>query len=151
MKKFIVAIALIAVVGAGSVKAQEAEITKDDLYKYALLQQVVELMKKDVSNQLMSMIDAQEGISRSRYVELSKGEGEPATEFENKFLALVNEMKEERTQAIVTVNKELATKMVGNNGKTYNAIKDALKTDEELKAQYDEIAEMLAMKSDEDA
>ena len=131
----------------GVARADEnEEITDEALWKYALLNEVIEQMKKDISNVVNEMIANQEGIDGKRYVELAKAGGDEAklaeleaTDFEKKFLELVEKEKTERIEAIKTVNQELATKMVGDNGKTYKAIKAALDSDAGLKARYDEI------------
>ena len=49
--------------------------------------------------------------------------------------------------AIKTVNQELATKMVGNKGKVYKAIKSSLKEDADLKARYDQIVASIRMEN----
>ena len=67
-----------------------------------------------------------------------------AKEFEIQFLELTNNLKEERTEAIKSVNTTLAIKMVGNKGKIYKAIKASLKTDADLKARYDAILAQIA-------
>ncbi len=147
MKKlFTVFFAMLMVVSI--VKADGAdEITDEQLWKYALLNEVIDQMKADISTEINGMIANQEGIDGKRYVELSKAGGDEAklaelgaTDFEKQFLDLVEKEKEDRIEAIKTVNQELATKMVGDKGKTYKAIKAALASDSELKARYDEIA-----------
>jgi hypothetical protein len=128
-----------------NVQAQD-EITDVQLKKYAILQQVIDLMKKDISVEVNKLIKAQEGMTGSRYVELAKTKGDEAKlaelgakEFELKFLEIVNNLKTDRTKSIKTVNQELATKMLGENGKVYKRIKAELKANEELKAKYEEI------------
>lgn len=128
-----------------SIMAQET-IEDSDLRKYALLNEVVTIMKKDISLELNKMIKAQDGMTGQRYKELASTKGDDvklteigAKDYEIKFLELTNTLKEERIAAIKTVNSALATKMVGNKGKTYKAIKAELKTDADLKARYDAI------------
>jgi len=125
--------------------AQES-ITDDDLRKYALLDEVIDLMKKDLSAEVNAMIKSQEGMTGQRYKELAATKGDAdklttieAKDYEIKFLELIDKLKDERIQAIKTVNQELATKMVGDRGKTYKAIKSALVSDADLKARYDAI------------
>jgi hypothetical protein len=132
-----------------SVLAQEA-IDDVDLKKYALLNEVITLMKKDISIELNKMIKAQEGMTGQRYKELAATKGDEAKlqeigakDFEIKFLELTTKLKEDRIEAIKTVNSELATKMVGNKGRTYKSIKAELKVNPELKARYNAIVATL--------
>ncbi len=146
MKKLVALFFTMLVLMTG-VRADEGqEITDADLWKYALLNEVVDQMKKDISTAVNEMIANQEGIDGKRYVELSKTKGDEAklaelgaTDLEKQFLQLVEEEKAKRIDAIKTVNQELATKMVGDGGRTYKAIKSALEEDADLKARYDAI------------
>lgn len=138
--------ALLLFVMSGNVAFAQDEITDDDLRKYALLSQSIEYMKKDISIELNKMIKAQEGMTGQRYKELSSAKGDEAKyaemgaqDFEKKFMELVNEMMDERKAALVSVNSELATKMVGDKGRVYKAIKAALEEDEAIKAKYEAI------------
>ena len=131
---------------AGNLAIAQDEITDNDLHKYALMSQSIQFMKKDISIELNKMIKAQDGMTGQRYKELAATKGDEAKlatieakDFEKQFIELVNELKEERIASIKQVNTELATKMVGNKGKTYKKIKADLKTDEELKARYEVI------------
>jgi len=131
---------------AGTVAYAQDEITDTDLRKYAVLNQAVTFMKKDISVELNKMIKAQEGMTGKRYKELAGTKGDDAKlaevgakDYEKQFLELTNKMKEDRITAIKQVNSDLATKMVGNKGKTYKKIKADLKTDEALKTRYDAI------------
>jgi len=131
-------------------KAQNDEITDEDLWKYAMLESVVDAMKADISNAVNDMIKTQEGIDGKRYKELAgvinnnaKLKEMDAKEFEIKFVKLVEKVKSERIEAIKVVNQELATKMVGDNGKKYKTIKDALKNDASLEAKFKEIKESI--------
>ena len=126
--------------------AQEEGITDDDLRKYASLTSAIDYMKKDISIELNKMIKAQEGMTGQRYKELSATKGDEAKlaaieakDYEKQFLNLVNDLMAERKDVIKQVNSELATKMVGNKGKTYKQIKAELKENDELKSRYEEI------------
>ncbi len=130
--------------------AQEEEISDESLYRYAMMQEVITIMKKDISKEINQMIKNQDGMTGQRYKELSATKGDEtklaaidAKEWEVKFLEQTNNFKETRITSIKTVNTELAIKMVGNNGKTYKEIKSQLKENEELKARYDAIAASL--------
>lgn len=143
--------ACLMVVGMyGAAQAQD-DITDEDLRKYALMEQVINYMKKDISVEINKLIKEQDGMTGKRYKELAKTKGDKAKlaainakDFEIKFLELTNKLKAERIAAIKEVNSDLATKMVGNNGKTYKAIKVKLKADADFKAKYDALATQLA-------
>ena len=112
-------------------------------------------MKKDISAELNSMIRAQDGMTGQRYKELSATKGDQAKlnaidakEFEIQFIEITDKMKTERTEALKMVNSELAKKMVGEKGKVYKRIKEALSNDAELKAKYEDIKSGLSL-SDE--
>jgi len=141
---------VIGLLFSSSIIAQDNEITSKDLRKYALLNEVITLMKKDISVEVNGMIKSQDGMTGQRYKELAGTKGDEAKlaeieakDYEIKFLELVTDLKNKRTDAIKMVNQELATKMVGNRGKTYKSIKAELKSNAELKAQYDEIVASL--------
>ena len=155
IKRAVLATLFLGVLLANSAKAQD-EITDEQLRKYAVLQEVIDLMKKDISVEINGMIKAQDGISGKRYVEISKTKGDEAklaalnaTDLEIKFLQLTNDLKNDRTDAIKTVNSAIATKMLGNKGKVYKKIKDALAADEAVKARYDAIVAVIKMKDGE--
>jgi hypothetical protein len=137
MKLLIAALLMGVVVNVSN--AQSEEITDENLRRYALLMESVDAMKAEISVALNDMIKNQEGMTGKRFSELSKGEGEAATEFETKFMATIEEMKEERIDAIKQVNQLLATKMLPDGGKTYKAIKAAIDSDEAVKARYEVI------------
>ncbi len=141
---------ILSMVMVGQVNAQDGEITNDELRKYALLNEVVDLMKKDISVMVNGLIKSQEGMTGKRFKELMSAKGDKAKyeamgakEFEVKFMELIAEKQSKRIDAIKTVNQELATKMVGDSGKTYKKIKSALAADEALKARYDQIVASL--------
>jgi hypothetical protein len=134
---------MISMLAGNFVMAQD-EISDIDLRKYAIMSQSIEFMKKDISIELNKMIKAQEGMTGQRYKELAATKGDEAKltaidakDYEKQFIQLVDKLKEERKESIKQVNSDLATKMVGNKGKTYKKIKAELKTDEALKARYE--------------
>ena len=137
---------LFSIVSFAQVKAQDGEITDEALRKYALLSEVVDLMKKDISVMVNGMIKSQEGMTGKRFKELQAAKGDKAKyeamgakEFEIKFMELVAKKQSERIDAIKTVNQALATKMVGDNGKLYKKIRSELSSNADLKAKYDQI------------
>lgn len=136
MKLLIVALLM----GFGlAANAQSEEVSDENLRRYAILMETIDAMKSEISVTLNDMIKNQEGITGKRFSELSKGEGDPASEFEQKFMDTIEEMKKERIEAIKEVNQLLATKMLPDGGKTYKIIKAAIDSDEEVKARYESI------------
>ena len=141
---------VLTIVSFTQVKAQDQEITDEDLRKYALLNEVVDLMKKEISVMVNGMIKSQEGMTGKRFKELQSAKGDKAKydemgakEFEIKFMELVAKKQSERIDAIKTVNQELATKMIGDNGKLYKKIRSELSSNADLKAKYDQIVASL--------
>lgn len=141
---------VLSIASFSQLKAQDQEITDEDLRKYALLNEVVDLMKKDISVMVNGMIKSQEGMTGKRFKELQKAKGDKAKyeemgakEFEIKFMELVAKKQSERIDAIKTVNQELATKMIGDNGKLYKKIRSELSSNADLKAKYDQIVTSL--------
>ncbi len=124
------------------------EITDEDLRRYALLDEVVDAMKSEISDLTKEIVAKQEGIDGKRFNELNKGQGEPASEFEQKFMDLVNKKKDERIADIKTVNSILATKMISGGAKKYKAVKAALKSDEAVKERYAKIQAVMAASED---
>ena len=154
MKGFKTSIMIIMIsVLAGNLAMAQDEIADSDLRKYAVLSQSIEFMKKDISIELNKMIKAQEGMTGQRYKELAATKGDEAKltaidakDYEKQFIELVDKLKEERKASMKQVNTELATKMVGNKGKTYKKIKAELKTDEALNARYEVILSQVSGK-----
>ena len=153
MKKMLrngfLAMLAIITVNVQSVMAQDEEISDEVLYNYALMMQVIDQMKAEVSTAVQTRIDAQDGFTVQRYYELKEAEGDDAklkemgaNEFEVKFMAILVKEKEERAATIKEVFNSLAQKMVGVSN--YKAVKSALSSDAELKARYDAIVEKIA-------
>ena len=140
------ALFFVGLASIGGYAQDEQEVSDEQLRKYAILQEVVYLMKKDISSEINGMIKAQEGMTGKRYTELSATKGDAdaltaieAKDWELKFIEQTNKLKDDRTATLKSVNSDLATKMVGERGKTYKAIKELLKTDDSVKTRYDAI------------
>lgn len=97
------------------------------LWKYAMMTEVIDQMKADLSAAVNDMIKKQEGMTGQRYKELAGGAA-PDNDFEQKFLDNVNKVKTTRTDAIKSVNSNLATKMLGGAA-MYKAAKAAAEGD----------------------
>lgn len=137
MKLLIAALLMGVVVNVSN--AQSEEITDENLRRYAIMMESVDAMKAEISAVTNDMIKSQEGMTGKRYLELSKGEGDAATEFEQKFMETITAMQDERKEAIGSVVQILATKMLPDGGKAYKAIKAAISSDEAVKARYEAI------------
>lgn len=129
--------------------AQDSEITDKDLYNYALMMQVIEQMKAEVSVAIVDRINMQDGFDTKRYSELSSGGDDAAklkelgaNEFEIKFMTILMGEKDKRTDAINEAVNNLAKNMVGVS--TYKAVKSGLSSDADLKAKYDVVAASIA-------
>jgi hypothetical protein len=136
---------------ANVVQAQDGEISNENLRRYALMMEVVEAMKQEISDNTNQMIKDQEGMTGQRYLELAKAGGDAAKldameakDFEKKFMEIVTNMQEERKEAISSVVQVLATKMLPEGGKKYKEIKEALSSNEEVKARYEAIQQQIA-------
>ncbi len=150
MKKFSFVVGLFLVMLAGNL-VQAQEISDENLRRYAIMMETVDAMKKEISDQTNEMIKNQEGMDGKRYLELAKTKGDAAQleaigakDFEIKFLEIVTKMQDERKEAIVEVNKILATKMLPDGGKVYKEIKEAIASDEAVKARYEAIKNQVA-------
>ena len=140
-----VAFALI-IAGNSTAVAQDGEISNENLRRYALMMEVVDAMKQEISDITNEMIKNQEGMTGKRYMELASAKGDAAKldamgakDFEKKFMELITKQQDERKEAISEVVQILATKMLPDGGKTYKAIKSGLSSDEALKARYESI------------
>lgn len=120
--------------------ATAQEVSNEQVWKYALMTEVIDQMKSELSKAVNGAIKAQEGMTGQRYKELAGG-ATPANDFESQFLENISKIKDRRTKAIKTVNSNLATKMLGD-AKTYKAVKEAVKGD--FKAKYDEYRAQIA-------
>ncbi|HET8860587.1 hypothetical protein [Marivirga sp.] len=143
------ALAAIVFLNSTAVMAQDSEITDKDLYNYALMMQVIEQMKAEVSPAIQELIEQQEGFDTKRFSELeSAGDNKAklkelgANDFEVKFMGLIIKEKEDRIDEIKEALNLLAKSMVGVS--TYKQIKQTLSVDPDLKAKYDQILARIA-------
>lgn len=109
------------------------DVDDKTLWKYAMMTEVIDQMKADLSAAVNDMIKKQEGMTGQRYKELAGGAA-PDNDFEQKFLDNVNKVKTTRTDAIKSVNSNLATKMLGGAA-MYKAAKAAAEGDMKDKFQ----------------
>ncbi|MEQ8361764.1 MAG: hypothetical protein RH948_02790 [Cyclobacteriaceae bacterium] len=132
-----------------AIAQDEESITDEDLKKYAVAMDSIENMKGSLIATITEMVKGNEEVTASRYNELSKliddeaklAEAE-ATEIEIEFVKSVAAKKVEETAKINEAFQSLAVDYIG--AKTYNAVKKALKEDEEIIAKYKALTEELA-------
>lgn len=144
MRKYIMLFALFFVVQ--TIQAQDAataqtEITDEELEKYAVTMDSVEDMKASLLEDITEMVKSNEKMTNARYNDLSKIIDDEAALKEAKatpeeiaFLKEVAAKKEEGTKKIQETFQTMAKDYVGAS--SYNKIKDALKTNPELKKRY---------------
>lgn len=149
VRQGMLALAAIVFLNSTAVMAQDSEITDKDLYNYALMMQVIEQMKAEVSPAIQAIIEKQEGFDVKRYSELeSAGDNEVklkelgANDFEVQFMGLLVKEKDKRMDAIKEALNILAKSMVGVQN--YKTIKSTLSVDPDLKAKYMEISTRIA-------
>ncbi len=149
VRQGILALAAIVFLNSTAVMAQDSEITDKDLYNYALLMQVIEQMKAEISPAIQKIIEKQDGFDTKRYSELeSAGDNEAklrelgANDFEVEFMGLIIKEKEEKIDAIKEALNLLAKSMVGVQN--YKTIKQTLSVDPDLKAKYESISKRIA-------
>ncbi|WMN11091.1 hypothetical protein QYS49_37180 [Marivirga salinae] len=149
VRQGMLALAAIVFLNSTAVMAQDSEITDKDLYNFALMMQVIEQMKAEISPAIQKIIEKQEGFDTKRYSELeSAGDDEAklkelgANDFEVQFMGLIIKEKEEKIDAIKEALNLLAKSMVGVQN--YKTIKQTLSVDPELKAKYEKISTRIA-------
>ncbi|MEM7107088.1 MAG: hypothetical protein AAF519_02595 [Bacteroidota bacterium] len=144
MKKLNVVLAFaFFVLLASSAEAQE-EITDEDLKAYAIIEKSKQLIISGISPMVNDLIKKQEGLDGKRFNELRKTKGDEAKlasidakDFEVKFLTMVNEEIDKRTEAA----KEVVGTLVkyGLGADKYKLIKKSIKDDQEVKGRFDSI------------
>lgn len=144
-----------------NVQAQEEEVTDEELRSYAVVMDSAEVKKKEMGASYNKMIQEEEAMQGGRrFQELKNANGDEEkleeigateeeieiyTRIQEDYDAMVNEFKEEYTEMI----KEHVTVP------TYNKVSRELKSNEEVKARYEEILsevqeEREAMESEEE-
>jgi hypothetical protein len=128
-----------------NVIAQDTDITEEELTRYAVAMDSIDVMKANVNVVINAMIKDTENITGSRYLEVSKAINNEeklasinATEEEIAFVKSVEEKKSEMTAEINATFQTLAKDYIGDGGRVYKKVRDGLKNPE-IKSQYDEI------------
>jgi len=133
LKHGLIALGLLLAVGFSSANAQD--ITDKDVKNYAIIELAKKSITSEMSPMVNDMIEKQEGMTGQRFQELKKGEGKPAEEWENQFIAVVDKQLEKKKKAAKDVVNLLAKNAMGTA--TYKATKAAIKSDPDLKAKFD--------------
>ena len=120
-------------VGFASANAQD--VTDEDVKNYAIIELAKNSITDGISPMVNEMIEKQEGMTGQRFQELQNKSGEPAQEWETKFLEVVNKQIDKKTKAATDVVKLLAANAMG--AAKYKATKAALASDADLKAKFD--------------
>lgn len=127
-------------------KAQTTEkITDEDLKKYAVTMDSVEAMQQTLRKIVSTTVQKNTVMPVARYNELfkiiddeAKLKTTNATPEEVAFIKEINALREENIKRINATYQALAKDYVGLT--TFNAIRKSLKTDQELKARYDNVS-----------
>jgi hypothetical protein len=135
----------------GTDSASSATITDEDIRKYAEVMDSVNAMKQELLGEITDKVKGNPKITVSRYMELSKANGDEAklaqlkaTPDEVAFVKEVGDFKNEGASKI-SENFQTLVKQIGVE--KYNAIKEQLETDTAMKAKYDAI--MAELKKDD--
>jgi len=120
----------------------EEKVTDEELKKYAVAMDSINDMKATLLKEIGDIVKEDGKMTNARYNELSKIANDDAklaqakaTEEEKALLKKVAEKKATGTEQINTTFQSLAKDYVG--AESYNKIKKALTTDQELKSKYE--------------
>lgn len=119
-----------------SVTAQaQDEITDQDYKDYAIILLAQKSITDKISPMVNELIEKQEGMTGQRFQELQSKSGEPAADWENQFMAIVNKQIDAKKKAASTVLTTLAKHSLG--AKKYNAVKKAYASGGDAKSKVD--------------
>ncbi len=127
------ALGLLLVVGFTSANAQD--VTDQDIKNYAIIELAKNSIIDGISPMVNDMIEKQEGMTGQRFQELQNKSGDPAQEWETKFLAVVEKQIDKKKEAATDVVKLLASNAMG--AANYKATKAAIGSDAAIKAKYE--------------
>ena len=148
MKKLFLASFFLCAMFVKPVFAQD-EVTNDELYKYAVVQETLDLFQSELSAQVTDYVEAQAPEIKNRYNALAGGET-PANDSEKSFIDGVNSMKSERTSEFTDAYKTMIKRVLG--AKSYAKLKKSIANDSDVKQRYNNIVQaMHAAKEDASA
>nr|WKN36867.1 hypothetical protein K4G66_31365 [Tunicatimonas sp. TK19036] len=145
MKKFLFASLFLCALFAKPVFAQD-EVTNDELYKYAVVQETLDLFQSELSAQITEYVESQPSEIKNRYNALAGGET-PGNDAEKQFIDQVNSMKGERTSEFTDAYKTLIKRVLG--AQSYAKVKKAVANDSDVKQRYSTIVTAMQAAKDE--
>ena len=142
---------LLMLVALGSKAQNTAEISDDDLKKYAVTMDSVAGMQETLREIVAEVVRGNTAMPVSRYNELFKiAEDEAklkaanATPEEIAFLKQIDDLRKTNIERINATYQALAKDYVGL--KAFNAIRKSLQSDQQLKARYDNVSKDIESK-----
>jgi hypothetical protein len=129
-------------------------VTDEELERYVIAMDSVNELTEQLKETISELVKNNPNLTAARYNELSKLNGDSvklkeaqATPAELQALKEITERRNAETMKLQETFKKLASEYVG--AATFNKIRNALRTDTELKARYD--AMMAERKKQEDS
>lgn len=129
----------------------EAAVTDEELRKYAVAMDSVERMKQNIIDWMTAEVENNENMTGTRFNDLSKIIDDSvklaeanATQQEIDFILMVKTKKDKMTEDINTTFKSLAIDYLGEGGRNYKRIKDAISNDPAVKEKYQIIYDEVA-------
>lgn len=145
---FVFALFAVTSLHAQSDAATQEQVTDEELEKYAVTMDSINDMKQSLLEEITDMVKSNESITNARYNELSKIADDEAALAEAKatpeeiaFIKEVAAKKEEGTARIQETFQSMAKDYVGAT--SYNKIKKALESDDEVKKRYETFMDKL--------
>jgi hypothetical protein len=142
---------LFMLMALGSKAQTSSEITDEDLKKYAVTMDSVQAMQESLRTIVAETVQQNEVMPVSRYNEIFKYTDDEAklkeanaTPEEIAFLKQIADLRKVNIERINAAYQSLAKDYVGL--KAFNAIRKSLKSDQELKARYDNVAKGIESK-----
>ena len=142
---------LLMLMALGSKAQKTAEISDDDLKKYAVTMDSVAGMQESLREIVAEVVRANTVMPVSRYNELFKIAADQeklkaanATPEEIAFLKQIDDLRKTNIERINATYQALAKDYVGL--KAFNAIRKSLQSDQQLKARYDNLSKDIESK-----
>src|SRR5687768_9794648 len=142
---------LLLLTALGSKAQNTAEISDDDLKKYAVTMDSVAGMQESLRQIVAEVVRANTVMPVSRYNELfkiaedqAKLKTANATPDEIAFLKQIDDLRKTNIERINATYQALAKDYVGL--KAFNAIRKSLQSDQQLKARYDNLSKDIESK-----
>lgn len=137
MKYSLILIAAFFVLLSNTLFAQE-KITDEEIRKYAITMDSINIMKASLIEDISAMVKANEDMTNERYNELSKISNDDAKLAEAKAtpeeIAFIKEVAAKKTEGTAEISKTFQTMAKEYIGAAeYNKVKNALKTDADVK------------------